>query len=193
MILKWIFDRVMALIGLVVLLPVFLVVSILIKIKMPDGPILFRQKRVGKGGRIFTMVKFRSMVVSHSGSSVSAAGESRISPLGAKLRKYKLDELPELWNVLIGDMSFVGPRPDVPGFADKLVGEEREILQLRPGITGPASLKYRNEEELLASVDDPIRYNTEVIYPDKVRINLDYLRHWSFARDLKYIVQTLLP
>lgn len=191
--LKWIFDRVMALIGLVVLLPVFLVVSILIKIKMPDGPILFRQKRVGKGGRIFTMVKFRSMVVSHSGSSVSVAGESRIPPLGAKLRKYKLDELPELWNVLIGDMSFVGPRPDVPGFADKLVGEEQEILQLRPGITGPASLKYRNEEELLASVDDPIRYNTEVIYPDKVRINLDYLRHWSFARDLKYIVQTLLP
>ena len=193
MILKWIFDRVMALIGLVVLLPVFLVVGILIKIKMPDGPILFRQKRVGKGGRIFTMVKFRSMVVSHSGSSVSVAGESRIPPLGAKLRKYKLDELPELWNVLIGDMSFVGPRPDVPGFADKLVGEEREILQLRPGITGPASLKYRNEEEILASVDDPIRYNAEVIYPDKVRINLDYLRHWSFARDLKYIVQTLLP
>ncbi len=191
--LKWIFDRVMALIGLVVLLPVFLVVSILIKIKMPDGPILFRQKRVGKGGRIFTMVKFRSMVVSHSGSSVSVAGESRIPPLGAKLRKYKLDELPELWNVLIGDMSFVGPRPDVPGFADKLVGEEREILQLRPGITGAASLKYRNEEEILASVDDPIRYNAEVIYPDKVRINLDYLRHWSFARDLKYIVQTLLP
>ncbi|MGP1578942.1 sugar transferase [Porphyromonas endodontalis] len=193
MILKWIFDRVIALIGLIVLLPVFLVVGILIKIKMPDGPILFRQKRVGKGGRIFTMVKFRSMVVSHSGSSVSVAGESRIPPLGAKLRKYKLDELPELWNVLIGDMSFVGPRPDVPGFADKLVGEEREILQLRPGITGPASLKYRNEEEILASVDDPIRYNAEVIYPDKVRINLDYLRHWSFARDLKYIVQTLLP
>lgn len=193
MILKWIFDRVIALIGLIVLLPVFLVVGILIKIKMPDGPILFRQKRVGKGGRIFTMVKFRSMVVSHSGSSVSVAGESRIPPLGAKLRKYKLDELPELWNVLIGDMSFVGPRPDVPGFADKLVGEEREILQLRPGITGPASLKYRNEEEILASVDDPIRYNAEVIYPDKVRINLDYLRHWSFSRDLKYIVQTLLP
>ena len=193
MILKWIFDRVMALIGLVVLLPVFLVVGILIKIKMPDGPILFRQKRVGKGGRNFTMVKFRSMVVSHSGSSVSVAGESRISPLGAKLRKYKLDELPELWNVLIGDMSFVGPRPDVPGFADNLVGEEREFLRLRPGISGPASIKYRNKEQLLASVDDPIRYNAEVIYPDKVRINLDYLRHWSFARDLKYIVQTLLP
>lgn len=193
MILKWLFDRVMAAIGLVVLLPVFVVVGLLIKIKMPDGPVFFCQKRVGKGGKIFTMVKFRSMVVSHSGSSVSVAGESRISPLGAKLRKYKLDELPELWNVLVGNMSFVGPRPDVPGFADKLVGEEREILQLRPGITGPASLKYRNEEELLAQVDDPIRYNAEVIYPDKVRINLEYLRGWTFCKDLKYIIQTLLP
>lgn len=193
MILKWLFDRVMAAIGLVVLLPVFVVVGLLIKIKMPDGPVLFCQKRVGKGGKIFTMVKFRSMVVSHSGSSVSVAGESRISPLGAKLRKYKLDELPELWNVLIGDMSFVGPRPDVPGFADKLVGEERDILQLRPGITGPASLKYRNEEELLAQVDDPVKYNAEVIYPDKVRINLEYLRGRSFWKDLKYIIQTILP
>ncbi|MCI6154137.1 MAG: sugar transferase [Porphyromonas sp.] len=193
MILKWLFDRVMAAIGLVVLLPVFVVVGLLIKIKMPDGPVFFCQKRVGKGGKIFTMVKFRSMVVSHSGSSVSVAGESRISPLGAKLRKYKLDELPELWNVLVGDMSFVGPRPDVPGFADKLVGEEREILQLRPGITGPASLKYRNEEELLAQVDDPVKYNAEVIYPDKVRINLEYLRGWSFGKDLKYIIQTILP
>ncbi len=193
MILKWLFDRVMAAIGLVVLLPVFVVVGLLIKIKMPDGPVFFCQKRVGKGGKIFTMVKFRSMVVSHSGSSVSVAGESRISPLGAKLRKYKLDELPELWNVLVGDMSFVGPRPDVPGFADKLVGEEREILQLRPGITGPASLKYRNEEELLAQVDDPVKYNAEVIYPDKVRINLEYLRGWSFEKDLKYIIQTILP
>ncbi len=193
MILKWLFDRVMAAIGLVVLLPVFVVVGLLIKIKMPDGPVFFCQNRVGKGGRIFTMVKFRSMVVSHSGSTVSVAGESRISPLGAKLRKYKLDELPELWNVLVGDMSFVGPRPDVPGFADKLVGEEREILQLRPGITGPASLKYRNEEELLAQVDDPVKYNAEVIYPDKVRINLEYLRGWSFEKDLKYIIQTILP
>ncbi len=115
---------------------------------MPGGPVIFKQKRVGQHGRLFTMYKFRSMAVDHSGSSISVKGERRITPLGAKLRKYKLDELPELWNVLIGDMSFVGPRPDVPGYADKLEGENRRMLLLKPGITGPASLKYRNEEEL---------------------------------------------
>ena len=132
------------------------------------------------------------MTVEHSGSSISVAGESRITPLGAILRKYKLDELPELWNVLIGDMSFVGPRPDVPGYADKLEGESRMILQLKPGITGPASLKYRNEEELLAVQDDPIRYNDEVIFPDKVRINQNYLKHWTFWLDIKIIIYTVL-
>lgn len=137
------------------------------------------------------MYKFRSMTVSHGGSSVSVAGENRITPLGAKLRKYKLDELPELWNVLIGDMSFVGPRPDVPGYADMLEGNDRLILNLRPGITGPASLKYRNEEEVLAQVDDPQRYNDEVIYPDKVRINLDYYYHHSLLGDIKLIIQTI--
>ena len=125
-------------------------------------------------------------------SSVSVAGESRITPLGAKLRKYKLDELPELWNVLKGDMSFVGPRPDIPGYADALVGEDREMLQLRPGITGPATLKYRNEEELLASVEDPQKYNDEVIFPDKVRINRYYLHHYSFWLDIKMIFATVL-
>ena len=189
---KWVFDRVMALVGLVVLSPLLAVVAILIAIKMPGGPVLFRQKRVGQYGELFTMVKFRSMTVAHSGSSISVAGESRITPLGAKLRKYKLDELPELWNVLIGDMSFVGPRPDVPGYADKLAGEDREILQLKPGITGPASLKYRNEEEILASVEDPIRYNDEVIFPDKVRINREYMEEWSFWGDIRIIFKTVL-
>ena len=189
---KWVFDRVMALVGLVVLSPLLAVVAILIAIKMPGGPVLFRQKRVGQYGELFTMVKFRSMTVAHGGSSISVAGESRITPLGAKLRKYKLDELPELWNVLIGDMSFVGPRPDVPGYADKLVGEDREILQLKPGITGPASLKYRNEEEILASVEDPIRYNDEVIFPDKVRINREYMEEWSFWGDIRIILKTVL-
>lgn len=189
---KWLFDRLMALVGLLILLPLMLVVALLIAIKMPGGPVLFRQKRVGKDGKLFTMVKFRSMTVSHGGSSVSVAGETRITPLGAKLRKYKLDELPELWNVLKGDMSFVGPRPDVPGFADKLLGNDRRILCLRPGITGPASLKYRNEEELLAGVEDPERYNREVIFPDKVRINLEYLDHWSFWKDIHYIVATVI-
>lgn len=189
---KWVFDRVMALVGLVVLSPLLAVVALLIAIKMPGGPVLFRQKRVGQYGELFTMVKFRSMTVAHGGSSISVAGEARITPLGAKLRKYKLDELPELWNVLIGDMSFVGPRPDVPGYADKLVGEDREILQLKPGITGPASLKYRNEEEILASVEDPISYNDEVIFPDKVRINREYMEEWSFWGDIRIIFKTVL-
>ena len=157
MILKWIFDRLMSLIGLLVLWPLLLVVAILIKIKMPGGPVIFKQKRVGRHGKLFTMHKFRTMTVSHSGSSVSVAGETRITPLGAVLRKYKLDELPELWDVFVGKMSFVGPRPDVPGYADQLQGEDRKILELRPGITGPASLKYRDEEEMIADFVDKIK------------------------------------
>lgn len=190
---KWIFDRVVALMGLLFLWPVLIIVAILIKVKMPGGPAIFKQKRVGLNGELFTMYKFRSMTVSHGGSSVSVAGEARITPLGAKLRKYKLDELPELWNVFIGDMSFVGPRPDVPGYADKLEGEDRLVLKLRPGITGPATLKYRNEEELLACVEDPVWYNDNVIYPDKVKINLDYYRNHSLFGDLKLIIETVLP
>ena len=189
---KSLFDRLMAAIGLLFLWPVLLVVAILIKVKMPGGPVIFKQKRVGRKGELFTMYKFRSMTVSHSGSSVSVAGEARITPLGAKLRKYKLDELPELWNVLIGDMSFVGPRPDVPGYADQLKGKDRDVLNLRPGITGPASLKYRNEEELLSEQKDPIQYNDEIIFPDKVRINLYYLNHYSFVKDIQMIFCTVL-
>lgn len=192
MILKYIFDRVMALVGLAVLWPVLAVVAVLIRVKMPGGPVIFTQKRVGRGGKLFTMYKFRSMTVGHGGSSVSVAGESRITPLGAKMRHYKLDELPELWNVLIGDMSFVGPRPDVPGYADQLQGADRDVLLLRPGITGPASLKYRNEEDLLANQADPQRYNDEVIFPDKVRINLYYLRNYSFIKDIQMIFCTVL-
>ena len=188
---KWIFDRFASFFGLLFLWPVLLVVAILIRVKMPGGPVIFTQQRVGKDGKLFTMYKFRSMTVGHGGSSVSVAGETRITPLGAKLRKYKLDELPELWNVLIGDMSFVGPRPDVPGYADKLTGSDRAVLKLKPGITGPASLKYRNEEELLAKQSDPIKYNDEVIYPDKVRININYMKHWSFLLDLKIIIYTI--
>lgn len=189
---KWIFDRVMALIGMFVMCPVLAVVALLIRVKMPRGPVIFKQKRVGRNGKLFTMYKFRSMTVGHGGSSVSVAGESRITPLGAKLRHYKLDELPELWNVLIGDMSFVGPRPDVPGYADQLNGGDREVLMLRPGITGPASLKYRDEEDLLAKQSDPQKYNDEVIFPDKVRINRYYLHHYSFIKDIQMIFCTIL-
>jgi len=188
---KRIFDFFASGIGLLVFWPVLLIITILIKIKMP-GPVFFKQKRVGQHGKLFTMVKFRTMKVNHGGSSISVKGESRITPLGGTLRKYKLDGLPELWNVLTGDMSFVGPRPDVPGYADLLEGEDRKILLLKPGITGPASMKYANEEEILAQQPDPIKYNNEVIYPDKVRINLEYLKHQGFLLDLKIITYTVL-
>ncbi len=192
MFLKSIFDRTASFFGLIFLFPILIIVGILIRIKMPGGPVIFKQRRVGRHGKLFTMYKFRSMTVRHSGSSVSVRGENRITPLGAKLRKYKLDELLELWNVLIGDMSFVGPRPDVPGYADKLEGDDRRMLLLKPGITGPASLKYRDEEELLAEQENPQKYNDEVLFPDKVRINIEYLDNWSFWNDIKIIIYTIL-
>jgi len=191
--LKDIFDYTMAFIGLIIFMPLMLVLAVLIAVKMPGGSVLFRQKRVGQNGKLFTLVKFRTMVQCHSGSTISIAGDKRVTPLGATLRKYKLDELPELWNVLRGEMSFVGPRPDVPGYADKLSGHDRDILKLKPGITGPATLKYRNEEELLAAQPNPKRYNDEVIFPDKVKINLSYLSNHSFTGDIRIIFDTLIP
>ena len=192
MTLKYIFHRLAALIGLLCIWWMLIIVAIIIKIKMPGGPAIFMQTRIGRHGKPFTMYKFRTMTVNHGGSSVSVAGESRITPLGAVLRRYKIDELPELWNVLKGDMSFVGPRPDVPGYADALQGDDREVLLLRPGITGPASLKYRNEEEILATVPNPQQYNDTVIFPDKVRINRYYLHNYSFITDIKMIFCTVL-
>ena len=222
MILKWIFDRLVSLIGLIVLWPVLLIVAVMIKVKMPGGPAIFKQKRVGKGGRLFTCHKFRTMTVRHNGSTVSVAGDSRITPFGAKLRHYKLDELPGLWDVLIGNMSFVGPRPDVPGYADKLTGDDRDVLKLRPGITGPATLKYRLEDEMLelfceqvskgvipsevsngykgqlpdfskmTTQEVAVWYNDKVIYPDKVRLNCYYYRHYSFWKDIEMILATVL-
>ena len=206
MAIKWIFDRVVALIGLMVLWPVLLIVAILVKIKMPGGPAFFVQKRVGKGGKLFKCHKFRTMTVKHNGSTVSVAGDSRITPLGAKLRHWKLDELPGLWDVLIGNMSFVGPRPDVPGYADMLVGEDRDVLNLRPGITGPATLKYRLEDEMISEYvakkqaagdtrpmqEIAVEYNDTVIYPDKVRINSYYYRNYSFIKDIQMIFCTVI-
>jgi lipopolysaccharide/colanic/teichoic acid biosynthesis glycosyltransferase len=176
--------------GLLLLTPVFIFIASLIKIKM-NGPVLFSQIRVGRFGKPFVIYKFRTMVTDHKGGTVSIKGESRITPLGAFLRKHKLDELPELWNVLIGDMSIVGPRPDVPAYAESLEGEERKILELRPGITGPASLKYANEEDLLATVNDPVEYNDKVIWPDKVRINLQYYYNRNILKDIALILQTI--
>ena len=273
MILKWFFDRGVAAIGLLFLWPLLVLVVILIRIKMPGGPAFFVQKRVGKDGRLFDCHKFRTMrmqsltditdntekkiAVNQRGdkdwSTVSVAGDRRITPLGATLRHYKLDELPGLWDVLRGKMSFVGPRPDVPGYADQLTGDDRDVLKLRPGITGPATLKYRLEDEMIAawvrkvrshtgntgealtdhtdntgslsntnSTDDvkggcpkgletnlphqnlpeninemsdqelAVWYNDKVIYPDKVRLNCYYYRHYSFIKDIQMILCTVL-
>ena len=184
----------------------FLVVALMIRIKMPDGPIFFVQKRVGKNGNLFPCHKFRTMTVEHHGSTISVAGDSRITPLGATLRHYKLDELPGLWDVLVGNMSFVGPRPDVPGYADQLEGDDRVVLKLRPGITGPATLKYRREDEMISEYvaerqaegdSRPIQeiateYNDNVIYPDKVRLNKYYYRNYSFIKDIEMIFATVL-
>lgn len=194
MVLKFLFDRIVSLLGLLVLWPVLVIIAVLIKIKMP-GTALFVQERIGKDGKRFKCHKFHTMRDQEEGermTSISAMEKERITPFGAKLRKYNLDELPQLWDVLIGKMSFVGPRPDVPGYADQLQGEDREILKLRPGITGPATLKYRNEEEILAAVDDPQQYNDEVIFPDKVRINRYYLHHYSFWMDMRILFATVL-
>lgn len=152
----------------------------------------FIQKRVGRNGKTFRVVKIKTMrPIAAFDTTVTRRGDPRITPLGAFFRRAKIDELPQLWNVLLGDMSFVGPRPDVPGFADKLRGDERAILSIRPGITGPATLKYRNEEELLAAQPDPEVYNRDVIWPDKVLINLQYIREWSLRRDVRYILDTV--
>ena len=143
------------------------------------------------GGRLFRIVKFRTMVVSNAKNPITVAGDSRITKTGAFLRRYKIDELPQLWNVLVGEMSFVGPRPDVPEYMNRLKGEERAILDLRPGITGPATLAFRDEEKLLASVDDFQKYNDEVIFPEKIRLNLEYIKDASILYDFEMILKTV--
>jgi len=193
MFLKRFLDFVVSFLGLIILIPMIILISALIIITS-GTPIFFIQKRVGKNGSLYKMKKFRTMVNGANqltGGSITIKNDLRITSIGRFLRKWKLDELPTLWNVLIGDMSLVGPRPDVPGYADNLNGVDRRILELRPGITGPATLKYANEEQLLENVEDPIKYNDEVIFPDKVKINLKYMDKWSFWLDIKIIVKTI--
>ena len=188
---KRLFDFICSLFGIIVLIPVFIIVAILVKRSSP-GPVLFVQSRVGRHGSIFKMIKFRSMKISqNSNSTTSFLGDKRVTQIGVFLRRYKLDELPELFNVLKGQMSLVGPRPDVAGYADKLTGKERNILEMRPGITGPASLKYIDEEKILSLKDNRERYNNKVIYPDKVRINLDYYYNNNIWIDIKIIFATI--
>tara|TARA_B100000401_G_C52515652_1_gene581794 strand:+ start:96 stop:680 length:585 start_codon:yes stop_codon:yes gene_type:complete len=188
---KRIFDLFFSSFFLIILFPFFLLISLLVKLSS-KGPVFFIQKRIGRYGQHFNMIKFRSMLDKlEDKNSVTCIGDYRITKFGKFLRKYKLDELPELVNVIIGDMSLVGPRPDVPGYADKLKNEDRLILNLRPGITGPATLKYSNEEKILSHQKNPTKYNDEVIYPDKVKINLDYYYNNSIWLDIKIIFATV--
>ena len=188
---KRLFDIIFSFLGLILLLPLFIIVSILIKVDS-SGPVFFLQERVGLYGKSFKIIKFRSMKVNHNDSlTITLKNDKRITRIGRKLRKYKIDEIPELINVLIGDMSFVGPRPDVPGFADLLKGNDRNILKLRPGITSSASIKYSKEEQLLLEHEDPIEYNKNVIFPDKVKMNLNYYENNNIWIDIKIIFATV--
>jgi lipopolysaccharide/colanic/teichoic acid biosynthesis glycosyltransferase len=186
---KRIFDFSFALLGLVLTWPVILVAWVVASIETKSNG-FFVQKRVGENGRLFNIIKIKTMY-ENKGSTITTANDKRITKSGRFFRKYKIDELPQLINILKGDMSFVGPRPDVPGYADKLTGEDRIILSVKPGITGPATLKYKNEEEILAGVDDPVKYNNEIIWPDKVEINKKYIKNWSLKKDIEYIIKTI--
>jgi len=190
---KRLFDLAAALAGIILLFLPGVIIAFAVKLAS-SGHVFFTQTRIGRNGRSFTCVKFRTMFIdsAHQGS-ITTAADVRITPIGRYLRRCKLDELPQLWNVLIGKMSFVGPRPDVPGYADRLSGDDRKILSLRPGITGPASIFFRNEEELLAGQADPKSYNDTVIWPTKVAINRIYIEEWSFWKDIGYILITVIP
>jgi lipopolysaccharide/colanic/teichoic acid biosynthesis glycosyltransferase len=186
-------DIVGASAAIAVLGPSMLAIGLAVRWTM-GRPVLYRQVRVGRHGRPFVMPKFRTMTGGcEPGASITVAGDARVTRFGRLLRRTRLDELPQLWCVLRGEMSLVGPRPDVPGYADLLEGPDRVVLQLRPGITGPATIAFRAEESVLASVADPRRYNDEVIYPAKTRLNLAYLEQWSLRGDCLYLLATLHP
>ena len=184
------FDLCVSIPGLMLVSPIVLVGWLAAAISTRSNG-FFIQKRVGKNGKLFPLIKLRSMrQIAGLDSTVTTSSDSRITATGAVLRKFKVDELPQLINVILGHMSLVGPRPDVEGYADQLQGEDRLVLSVRPGVTGPASIRFRREEEILAKVDDPEQYNRHVIWPEKVRLNLDYIRNYSLSRDIQYILQT---
>ena len=190
-VIKNLFDFVLAFICLTIVWPIIFITWLIATVETRSNG-LFTQKRIGKDGKMFTLVKIKTMTPdSKTDTTITSANNPRITMIGRFLRKSKIDELPQLWNILTGSMSFVGPRPDVEGYADKLDEGDRIILSVRPGITGPASLKYRNEENILSMQSDPKQYNDQVIWPDKVKINIDYINNWSLAKDLSYIMQTI--
>lgn len=187
------FDIIASLIGIILLSPAFLVICIIIKITS-EGPILFKQNRVGINGKMFEIYKFRTMIVNAEklGTQITIGGDKRITKIGKFLRKYKLDELPQLFNVFKGDMSLVGPRPEVPRYVDLYKGEQRAVLSVRPGITDYASLKYSDENDLLGTVENPEDYYINVIMQDKLKLNLQYINNNNIFRDIKIIIQTIL-
>jgi len=191
LLIKRIFDFTLALVGLILTFPIILIAWVIATLETKTNG-FFIQTRIGKGGKPFKIIKIRTMYPIE-GTTITTANDRRITKSGRIFRKYKIDELPQLINILKGEMSFVGPRPDVPGYADKLTGEDRIILEVPPGITGPATLKYRNEEEILAQVENPQWYNDNVIWKDKVKINKEYVRNWSLKKDLYYIWKTIFP
>lgn len=184
-------DSLAAAIGLLLLSPIFAVIALSVRLSSP-GPVFYRQERVGRGGKIFRIVKFRSMFVDadQRGLAITATGDPRINGIGRILRHFKLDELPQLWNVLMGEMSLVGPRPEVPRYVESYSEEQRQVLSVRPGITDPASIAYRHEEQILGSYSDPDRYYREVVLPHKLSLNLEYLTRVSFSYDVSLIVRT---
>lgn len=188
---KSVFDYVTVIFFIPFWIPLFIVLAVIIKVCEPAYPVFFLQTRIGRNGIPFKMIKFRSMIPNRSSNTITSKNDKRITRLGSFLRKWKLDEVPELLNILNGKMSLVGPRPDVPGYADNLKGEDRLVLRLRPGITGPASLKYSNEEELLARMENPKWYNDNVIFPDKIKINLNYYHNHNLWLDITLIFQTI--
>lgn len=190
--LKRLFDVVLSFVGLLAAGWIIFLAGLIATIETKSNG-FFVQKRVGKDGKLFNVYKIKTMKEREGiNTTITSASDARITKSGKFFRVTKIDELPQLWNVLIGDMSFVGPRPDVEGYADKLEGEDRIILSIRPGITGPASLKYKNEEEILDQQEDPKWYNDNVIWPDKVKINKEYIQNWSLQKDIKYIIQTII-
>lgn len=188
---KRVFDFFFSLLLLIIFSPLIVIAWLLATVETGQNG-LFVQQRVGQYGFLFSIYKIRTMKsVPKNNTTITVLGDTRITSMGRSFRFFKIDELPQLFNVLLGHMSFVGPRPDVPGFADLLSGSDRILLTLKPGITGPATLKYRNEEYLLSLQSDPVSYNKNVIWPDKVQVNLHYLKNWSLIQDISIIFQTL--
>ena len=190
-IIKRTFDIFFSTILLLLLWPIILMFWIFATIDTRSNG-FYLQSRIGRGGRKFKVIKIKTMINSfYDDKNITLKNDPRVTRFGGFLRSYKIDELPQLINVLIGQMSFVGPRPDVEGYADKLEGNEKLILSVRPGITGPASIKYYNEEEILMNQIDPYDFNDKIIWPDKVKINMQYIKNWSLKKDIYFIFKTL--